>query len=421
MRCIVCDATDKWENIDHLKLKKVGMSMCKGCGFVSYPDKYKTEDEIKAYYRDSYRPAPQVGNLFTGERKLQYHSFFLTPLFEEWKSKKFIKPVIGEIGAAYGMFLNWIKEIWPEADINGTELTESYRKVAKHEFDLNLKEEFDVTKKYDLIISYHVLEHQLDADIRLSEYASCLKDDGLFYLSVPIWFRDACNSATGGFDIDYYWVPDHINSWSEEHLEFIIAKAGLEIVLKDTKVYGNTYLLKKTSSNVMQPKFDYKKYKSIAEKIFKCWELIQENKTAEAISTYSNCPAAWINHYELNRAGFHKSRVDFDKFIKDVVDSCPNSADARMFVGDILSRYERYEESHDMLLEALKYKPNNPTIIMGIANTFRMRGKKEIDPIKKEEFYRKSVNLLRFVMSTSTEMLPQAITWSYQDQACLPL
>jgi 2-polyprenyl-3-methyl-5-hydroxy-6-metoxy-1,4-benzoquinol methylase len=174
MTCIICEGNN-WENIDHLKLKKVGMHMCKGCGFVSYPDKYKSEEEIKEHYRKSYRPAPQVGNLFTGERKLQYHSMFLEGLLSSWKERGITSPDVCEIGSAYGMFLNWFKSQVPDAKISGTELTESYRRVAFHEYGIELEEDFDNSKKYDMIVSYHVLEHQIAADKKLKEYAENIK------------------------------------------------------------------------------------------------------------------------------------------------------------------------------------------------------------------------------------------------------
>jgi SAM-dependent methyltransferase len=420
VRCPICDGSS-WKNVDELRLRKVGMSQCQDCGFISYPDKYKSEEEIKEYYKKDYRPSPQAGNLFTGERKLQYHAAFLAPLFEEWKKAGLEKPVIGEVGSAYGMFLNWIRQIFPGCELSGTELTESYRRVAFHEYGLKLTDELDKTKKYDMIASYHVLEHQMDPDKRLAEYAALLKDSGVFYLSLPIWFRDAGNSATGGFDIEYYWAEDHINCWSEEHLEYLIAKAGLEIIAKDTAIYGNTYLLKKSTKTIMKPKFEPKKYYDIAAKIFKAWQHIQENQTAMAIETYPNCPAAWINHYELNRAAFHRDRKAFDEFLVNMIEACPNSADTLMFAGDILTRYERYEESRELLTKALRKKSNNPTILMGIANTYRMQAVKEKDPEKKRKLLSDSINILRFTMSISTEMLPQCLSWCYQDQAMLPV
>jgi hypothetical protein len=86
MHCPVCRNTEpKWKNVDHVRIKKSGMHMCEHCGFFTYPDRIKSKEEILAYYRTGYRPGPQVNNLFTGERKLQYHERFLGPLFEEWK------------------------------------------------------------------------------------------------------------------------------------------------------------------------------------------------------------------------------------------------------------------------------------------------------------------------------------------------
>ncbi len=232
MRCIVCDHTE-WKNVDQVRIKPQGLSQCTHCGFFSYPDKYKTEEEIKEHYRKEYRGAPTVHNALTGERKLHYHDSFLSPLFQSWKEQGLTNPVIGEIGSAMGMFLNWIKQQIPGAEVHGTELTTTFRRVAKHEFGIDLVEDFDFTKQYDMIASYHVLEHQLDADVMLKKYRDCLKDSGVMYLSTPVWFREALNFGAPGFDIEYYWAPDHINAWSEGHLEYIIQKAGLQIIFKN--------------------------------------------------------------------------------------------------------------------------------------------------------------------------------------------
>lgn len=269
MRCFICDETNKWKNVDNFRMKSqklnektkklepVGMEICMSCGVVSFPSRYQSPEAIKEYYRNSYRAAPSSAGLFTGERKLQYHEFFLKPLFESWKEAGITKPVIGEIGSAFGMFLNWVRGKFPEADLHGTELTKTYRRIAYHEYGLKLEEDFDTSKKYDLIVSYHVLEHQVDPDKMLKQYADCLKETGVFYLACPIWFREIANGASvPGFDLDYYWAPDHINSWSEKHLEYLIAKAGLEIVYKNDDIYGNTYILKRTTKEAVKPEFN---------------------------------------------------------------------------------------------------------------------------------------------------------------------
>ena len=420
-RCPVCETVGKWKNMDKFRQKQVGMSMCAGCGFVTYPSKYMTEDEIKAYYRSSYRPAPQAGNLFTGERKLQYHAYFLKPLFEEWENAGIKTPVIGEVGSAYGLFLNWIKNQWPEADVHGTELTETYKRVCFHEFGIKLTDDFDRSKKYDLITSYHVLEHQLDPDIRLRELRDCLKDNGVIYLSLPIWFREASNAAFGGFDVDQYWHPDHINGWAEEHIDWIIAKAGLEPIMKNTNIYGNTYILKKADPKTDAPKFKVEWYEQVIERIFQCWLALQEGRTANAIETWANCPTAWVHHYEHNRASFHKDQDALKKLFNDVVACCPNSAEAHVFVGDVLSRYEKWDESLHHFNEALKRKPNNPSVLENIHGVLRQKAMREKDPAKKVELFRQARDCARFIAETSTEYMPKAISWIYHDEAQMPI
>lgn len=418
MNCPIC-SKNNWKNIDHLRLKKVDMCICESCGFVSYPSKYKTEDEIKDHYRKSYRNPPQASALFTGERKLQYHEFFLKNIFDTWKELGLESPVVGEIGAAYGLLLNSIRQKFPNADIHGTELTQTYRRVAYHEFGLDLKEDFDTSKKYDLIISYHVLEHQLDPDKKMQEYVSCLKDNGLFYLACPIWFRDAHCGAVGNFDIDDYWAPDHINSWSEEHLEHLLHKAGLEIIYKNDDIYGNTYILKKATKPYVSVKFDAEKYLKIAERMFKAFIHIQENNHAMAIETYSNCPSAWVGHYEFNRANFHKNKEELDKYLDQAIEACPNTSDALMFAADVLTRYERYDDAYEKLIRAMAKKPNSPNILLAMANCFRKKAEKEKDSAKRDRFLKESININRFLMNVSTEFLPQAISWAYYDESQL--
>lgn len=422
-RCPACETVGKWKNVDEYRLKPEGMHICESCGFVSYPSKYKTEEEIKEYYRKEYRSAPpQITNIYTGERKLHYHNMFLTPLFEEWEKAGITKPVIGEVGSAIGMFLNWVRGRFPEADIHGTELTIDMRKVAKHEYNLDLKEDFDFSKKYDLIASYHVLEHQIDPDIMLKKYADCLKDTGIFYLSCPVWFRDCDNSSHSGFSIEEYWAPDHINSWGENHLEWIIARAGLEPIMKNTHVYGFTYLLRKTSKPLPEmPKWDVAKNIDFMDRAFKCWKAIDINDTALAIEVMPNCTTAWIHHYEYNRAMFDKDEKAREEFFEKALAACPDSANMIVFIADIRARYEQYDKAIELFYKSLVYKPNAPNCIMGIANAYRILAKKEKDPQRKIEFIKKAIHANDFVRKTSVEFRDKALSWQFHDMTMLPL
>lgn len=419
-RCPVCDTTGQWDNVDNFRLKPQGMHICKSCGFVTYPEKHKTEEEIKEYYRKDYRTLPQAHNIVTGMRKLNFHHFFLNPIFEEWKKIGHVKPVIGEIGSALGMFLDWAKKHFPEGDFHGTELTTSYRKVAKHYYGLDLVEDFDFTKQYDLIVSYHVLEHQLDPDQKLKEYAQCLKPHGFFYLSCPVWFRDLSISAKGSYEIEEYFHPDHINSWDERHLEYIIDKAGLEVVYKNNDIYGNTYILKKkTSDEVKHVPNLFTDCLAFLDKALRVQECLLENKTKDALSIYQNCPVIWANHYEFNRAYYDKHQDELTKFISDCIEACPNSGDALILAGEVMTRYERYDEALEYLEKALKKKPNASTILFNMSNCYRGLAMKEIDVQKKDEYLNRSIHILKFVQDNAQEMRERCQTWMFHDMAML--
>ena len=196
MRCIICDKSE-WENVDQFRQKKQGMSICKSCGFISYPAKWQEKEKVIEFYRKEYRNPPTDQNLYQGQRKIHYHQEFLAePVLQKWHKEGKKDPVIFEVGAAYGLVLAWFKNMrdpsgvpfFPSADLNGSELTKSFKRNAYHEFGLDLKDDFDDTKKYDLIMSYKVAEHMLDVDLEILRYKKSLKPDGKLYISVPTWF-----------------------------------------------------------------------------------------------------------------------------------------------------------------------------------------------------------------------------------------
>jgi 2-polyprenyl-3-methyl-5-hydroxy-6-metoxy-1,4-benzoquinol methylase len=154
------------------------MTICKSCGFVSYSSKYKSEDEIKKHYEKDARTTPNVRNIYTGQSKIHYHEAMLGKIIAKWNEEgKHIK--VFETGSAIGIFLNWLKHKIKKCDVSGSEWAIAYRRVAFHEYGIELKEDFDYTQKYDLICSYKVAEHMLDADKKLRSYVECLNEDGI--------------------------------------------------------------------------------------------------------------------------------------------------------------------------------------------------------------------------------------------------
>jgi SAM-dependent methyltransferase len=430
MRCVCCGATDKWKNVDEHRIIPKGMSICMGCGFVSYPSLYKSEEEIKAHYRTDYRAIPKAANLFTCVRKNHMHDAFLGKELRELKKRK-ENPVVGEIGAAYGVFLNHIREqYFPKGEFYGTELTTTYRRVAFHEYGLNLTEDFDFSKKYDLIISYKVAEHQLDIDQKLRQYAEALAEGGLMYISVPTWFGTMTNFGIPGFDLEYYYDTNHINAWTRQLFETVLKKAGLEVVKFDDKMYDSTYLCKRNDAvmkmehpGLEDPDDIMRRMKAIKEAFL----AMKNNDPEAAIAAYPNYPEAWAYRYEKGRAELHKDHQDvtiemlIEQFYKPFKEACGDTYDTNRFMADIAMRYDQYELALEYWQKCIIMRPGSASVLMPITQCYRRLAEISKDPKFSEALRRKSAEITRHWLSADYESRNEALTWLYFDLSKIKL
>lgn len=422
MKCYLTGC-DEWESVDHLRFKPQGMMINKDSGFVTYPDRLKkSEEELKEYYRKDYRKPPTVQNLFTGQRKLHYHEHFLKSVFEEWNTRGLDKPVIGEQGSAFGMVLNWFRDKYPEADLNGTEWTTSMKRVAWHEFNLRLEDDLP-EKDYDLLVSYKVLEHQMDPVEKLKTMRTLLKDDGYLYISVPIWFGQLTNFGKGGlFDIEYYYHPDHINAWTEDYFESCLAASGFEVVKKDTHIYDHTYLCKKTDKN---PVIKVDGYDYVMERIecfYKVATLIQDGKFEQALELYPNHPAIYGPVYEQSRKQWHEKGFDalLEQFIGPALEMTDNSFEVLALGADISCRYEKWKTALDFLEDMDKMRPNQPSCLMALGNIYRQLAQRAKSPAERADFHNRALGVNRHLAQVSLQKRNEAINWIYFDESHLP-
>lgn len=429
MRCPCCEATDKWKNVDQYRVVPKGMSLCGGCGFVSYPSLYKTEEEIKNYYRNDYRNIPKVGNLYTGTKKLHNHDAFLGAELRKLRERK-DNPVIGEIGAAYGLLLNHLKRnYFPNGEFYGTELTTTYRRVCYHEHGIELTEDFDLTKKYDLIISYKVAEHQLDIDKKLRQYAEALAEGGLFYVSVPTWFNTLVNFGLPGFDLEYYYDTNHINAWTRGLFEALLKKAGLEVVKYDGFIYGDTYLCKRNDELMKEP-FKFENPAEIEAKlaaIKTAYDAAQRQEYAAAVAAYPNYPEAWTLLYEHKRQELHahKQEVAFEDIVKEFYEpflaACGECYMVWRFMADLAMRYDRYELALQYWQKCINVSPGSGSVLAPITHCYRRLAEKTKDPKAVTALRQKSVEITRHWLTMDLESRAEAVNWLYFDLSKLRL
>lgn len=435
MRCIICDSTDKWENVDAYRYKKEGMAICNGCGFISYPD--KTKEKLIVHYRGKgYRPPPTAINLYQGQRKIHYHQeFLMEPVLKKWKDSGKKDPCVFEVGAAMGMVLAWLKNIrspeglfFPEIDVNGSELTLSYRRNAYHEYGIALQEDFDDSKKYDLIMSYKVAEHMLDVDKELIRYKKALKEDGFLYISVPTWFNRLHNFGSNGFAIEYYYAPEHVNVWSRMHFEWLLeSKCGFKIVKRNYSYYDDTYLCIAASENEPVRSIESLPKPSLVKewlgRIKKADELMQKKYFLEALEQWPNFPITRTAVYEYKKKEHH-DKGGLKYIMKEVIEPWikidPDSYDVYSLAADIHMRYNAYKEALKYLEKCLYLRPRDVRALMDLSSCFRSLAKASLDPKEKVYFTMESRKALLFLKDSHLELMGQALTGIYSDNAEIP-
>lgn len=423
--CPICLSGDSWRNVDSFRMKPVGMHLCMGCGFISYPDKIRNKEALLEFYRREYRTPPTVQNIITGERKLQYHAAFLGELFDEWKEKKIDSPVVADIGSAFGLLLKWVRDIFPAADVEGVELTKSFVRVAWNCYKIRSREELDTSKKYDLITSYKSLEHIIDPHIELKKYIECLKDDGTLYLGIPIWFEALRNFGMTGFDVENYFSPNHVNTWTYKHIKGLIVASGGEIVKENRSYYDTVFLVKKRNplEAVSTEYFeDPNEILSKLEKIKQVGDALTLGDYKKALEIWPNTPHAWSSFYEMNRRQFHEQGYEFieKEVIEKAFNACPFEADVRIMAADIACRYEFFEKALEYLNEANQLRPNAANTIIMIANTYRLIAKYSKDPEVKIKCFQQSRKMAIALKELGIGNQNEALTWLFYDSAQIP-
>lgn len=326
MICYVCDKDNWAEGTDVVDGKEIPLHskskilICKDCGNVVHRIEVQKEEELREFYRTQYRPAPNIVNLITTTHKQNYLMAFLR---EFLKGKKGL--ICGDVGCATGYFPAHLRNLGHRA--TGSEYTLTYRRFAEHYYGVPVTEELEPKHKYDFISLYHVLEHMVEPDKKLTKYVGMLASGGHMLVSTPEWL-DTLEEASGTAiehqgrpcpvcgpaavcAFEHLFHTNHINVFTKTSLQNLFRKAGLVIVKEDRETYGQTYLLR---AALPDEKFDQ-------TLVVESWEEIQEKMRVArraiktlldgdfkgALEVYAKFPEAWL------KLIFLKSGKDPDK------------------------------------------------------------------------------------------------------------
>ena len=413
-KCSICDVND-WEYLEYLRDQKhwynqdyllkdepTGFKACKNCGFITY-DYVETERLLERYNRSA--PVFEPNNLITCARKNLYHERFL-------KDPKIKLPIFADvldIGCAHGAFLNWVAEEMTidRSNLEGTEYRAAHRAYGKHEYGINITEDLtekQLSKKYDMITYYHVLEHVQHPFDELQKAKGLLKENGYLYISVPVWFEQLQESALEPITVfENHYHLNHISVFTPASFENLLQKAKLKVVKSDRGMYGYTVLCQ-VDESIKNDKIQTMHIEDIKRELEaqkEAIELFNDKKHMEAVKVYPKFPEAYMQHslIQENLKDFEKQKEIIGQGLSEMPDNITlqeqyanihfqfdqNTPDKFKFYSNNIRRAE------ELFLQCLEQRPSDKAFFfLGLINgVYKKDYKAAIDYLKKSS----SINL----------------------------
>lgn len=193
-------------------------------------------------------PSPYIenrGSLYRLKRKLTY-AFAFRLLNKYLKQQRNLE--ILEIGTGSGFFLDFAKDHFPNSCFSGVEyderlLNETVSRAPHAKVIQGNAENFDLGKgRYDLVVSFQVIEHLYNPDVMLDNVRAHLKPGGIFLVTTPNlsglgarWMKDKWHG----------YRDDHVSLKGKEEWERLIASHGFIPLYSGSTFFSGVPILNK--------------------------------------------------------------------------------------------------------------------------------------------------------------------------------
>jgi len=249
--CLVCES----ENFEKISEKdRYGLYypvvICRDCGLVQTNPRMNQaayNEFYNAEYRKLYVGTEHAGNDFF-QLQLQKGKLIFDFLQE---NKAFTKPLeemfVFEVGCGAGGILHYFRE--KGCEVKGIDLGEEYVEYGKNTYQLDLETGFlkdiQLTKKPDLVIYSHVVEHILEPDKEFIELKNKIKDSTILYIEVPGIKHLYPNYK---MNLLRYLQNAHTYHFSLRTLQNLMSKSGFELV-KGTSYVRSIFKINKKNTS----------------------------------------------------------------------------------------------------------------------------------------------------------------------------
>lgn len=229
INCPACGSSKK-----DFKFKKYGFSfqICRICETI-FMSPRPSEKQMAEYYANSENYeywSKFIFPLSEETRKNNIHKLWLSRIKRIIKTEKTKHNSLLEVGSGFGTFGSLVKSDDFFKKYVGLEPSpELYKVCKKKKLDvLNKKlEDFSANLKFDVVVSFEVIEHTFNPKFFLKKIHQNLKKSGLVFLSCP-------NGK--GFDINVLKQKsqavdsEHVNLFNTESIKLLLSNTGYKVV-----------------------------------------------------------------------------------------------------------------------------------------------------------------------------------------------
>jgi SAM-dependent methyltransferase len=193
-------------------------------------------------------PSPYIeenGGLYRMKRKLTYA--FAFRLLNKYLQKQQEMEVL-EIGTGSGFFLDFANEHFPNARFSGVEydqrlMAESASRAPHANLIQGNAENFDLGRgRYDLVVSFQVIEHLYNPDAMLEKVRTHLKPGGIFLVTTPNlsglgarWMKDKWHG----------YRDDHVSLKGKDEWDSLIVSHGFSPLYSGSTFFSGVPILNK--------------------------------------------------------------------------------------------------------------------------------------------------------------------------------
>ncbi len=203
---------------------------CRSCGHI-FTNPQPTAEGLGFYYRDAYDGLNEdmVQGIFATRRG------YFQPQAET------VRPHITpgkwlDVGTGHGHFCNAAKEIWPDTDFHGLDMSDGIEIAERRGWvERGYRGMFvdlapSMPDRYDVVSMFHYLEHSKDPQLELEAATKVLRPGGYLLIDVP---DPACRWAKLLGKWWSIWLqPQHLHFFPVQNLRERLSELGYTVVLE---------------------------------------------------------------------------------------------------------------------------------------------------------------------------------------------